>query len=253
MSYYTTKEAIKEAKYQKDLKEYQAIDAREYLKELKWEYYLEKQSHKVMTIEEKVEALNLGADKYAKKIGKARYQKDSATEFKVRCEAIKEGISDEILENGRKINDATYHRNIRLKNRLESMFDRGDCYFMTLTLDDDKLKEKGIDLGNLSDKDYKYLRKEVTRYLGGLGAYVANYDYGASHDRLHFHAVVQSNVSIKLGCENDWYKHLGAIYVEKIRKGTNDSKRLSKYINKLTNHAIKATTKASKLIYSKGF
>ena len=38
------------------------------------------------------------------------------------------------------------------------------------------------------------------------------------------------------------------------KKGLNDFKRLTKYINKLTNHCIKATTKRQRILYNfKGY
>lgn len=113
-------------------------------------------------------------------------------------------------------------------------------------------------------------RKAVTTYLKSqCKYYIANKDFGEKNGREHYHAVVVGNVDLTA-----W--HYGIINVQTVsnRKQltrTNVPKRykdldlktqvdlmkrdtekkLSKYVAKLTNHAIKETAKRSAIIYSK--
>ena len=89
-------------------------------------------------------------------------------------------------------------------------------------------------------------RLYVSRFLKSVSPhYVANIDYGKQNGREHYHAIV-------VGTDIDyskWHKY-GAIKGIKIRKGSNPL-QLSKYINKLSLHACKSTTRGKKLIYSR--
>lgn len=138
-----------------------------------------------------------------------------------------------------KINNASYHRTKRLKERVGSMLVSGDCIFITLTFSD----------STLSNTDEKQRRVAVSRYLKQFNCrYVANVDYGSKNHREHYHAIIQSSV-IDL---SSWRKY-GSINVERIRNKDieSDKTKLAKYICKLSNHAIKETTKRSSLIYSR--
>ena len=78
--------------------------------------------------------------------------------------------------------------------------------------------------------------------------YVANIDFGAQNHREHYHAVIQCK---KIDASS-WHKY-GAIFIEKVRNNGigHDCERLSKYVSKLSNHAIKETTKRCSLLYSR--
>lgn len=147
-----------------------------------------------------------------------------------------------ILE-ARRINDARYHRTSRLRSRISSIIScssSDSCsYFLTLTFTNKVL-----------DSTSKKTRREyVTRYLKSislLSQYVANIDFGSKNGREHYHAVVSSDF-----IDNTSWKY-GAMKYEIINSSSDkDSELLSKYISKLTNHAIKETTKRSSLIYPK--
>jgi len=138
-----------------------------------------------------------------------------------------------------KIDHASCNRATRLRKRIESMLLNGDCLFLTLTFNDETLN-------NTSDKTRRQL---VSRYLKTFNCpYVANIDYGGKNGREHYHAVINAT-SIDL---SSWRKY-GAINVQRVRnKSIELSKtRLSKYISKLSNHAIKETTRRCCLIYSR--
>lgn len=151
---------------------------------------------------------------------------------------VSNGLINELQECG-KINHAEYERTNRLKERVESMLLNGACCFLTLTFNDD----------TLCSTTEKQRRVAVSRYLKQFGCkYVANIDFGANNKREHYHALINcEKVDFKL-----WRKY-GNINAERVRNKDieSDKVKLSKYIAKLSNHAIKETTKRSCLIYSR--
>ena len=136
----------------------------------------------------------------------------------------------------RKINRATTERSFRLKAKIGGLLESGTCYFLTLTFSDD----------TLSETSRQTRRKYVTLFLKSISEkYVANIDFGEQNGREHYHAVVLADkVSL-----SDWEQY-GFGNAKKVRKKT-DNVALGKYIGKLTNHAIKATTKGNRAIYSR--
>ena len=151
---------------------------------------------------------------------------------------VNNGLTDEFKECF-KINQASYKRTRRLKERIESMLLDGACLFLTLTFNDD----------TLNTTTEKQRRVFVSRYLKSFNCpYVANIDYGSKNHREHYHAVIRTDkVNYQL------WRCYGAINGEKIRNKDikSDKTKLAKYICKLSNHAIKETTKRSSLIYSR--
>lgn len=150
----------------------------------------------------------------------------------------KEGLLS-VFNECLKLNHAYYKRSKRLCNRIETMLLNGDCLFLTLTFNDNYL----------SDSTDKERRVAVSRYLKQFNCpYVANIDFGGENGREHYHAVINAP-SIRF---ESWRKY-GNINAKRIRnRGIDtDTKRLAKYIAKLSNHAIKETTKRSCLIYSR--
>ena len=148
------------------------------------------------------------------------------------------GLMSELKEC-MKINKAEYERTKRLKNRVATMLLNGSCCFITLTFNDN----------TLSDTTEKQRRVAVSRYLKQYGCmYVANIDYGARNKREHYHALINCD---KVDFTS-WRK-FGNINAERVRNKDieSDKTKLSKYIAKLSNHAIKETTKRSCLIYSR--
>lgn len=149
-----------------------------------------------------------------------------------------------------RINYAFYKRVKRLKSKITVMLNSGNCLFLTLTFTD-----KVLDSTSPETR-----RRYVSYYLKQFGVpYIANIDFGTADayiddngntrqgtKREHYHAVIQTD-KIDL---SEWHKY-GAIKLEKIRASQNDNIRLAKYVSKLTNHAIKETTKRACLIYSR--
>lgn len=137
-----------------------------------------------------------------------------------------------------RINNANNLRVRRLRNRINDFLSNGhDNLFLTLTFNDD----------TLSNTTPEQRRKLVVRYLKSFNAqYVANIDYGAKNDREHYHALINtSKVDYSV-----WHKN-GAIKGEIVKIEGSTAICISKYISKLTNHAIKMTTKRQAIIYSR--
>lgn len=145
-----------------------------------------------------------------------------------------------------RISNARCNRVLRLKRRVMDIVYGYDCLFLTLTF-----SEKAL-MYNTADSR----RQAVKRFLKQFGVpYVANIDFGAKNGREHYHAI------LRIG-EIDYHLwKYGAINGLKIR---NDIKvdengeltsetieKLSRYVAKLTNHAIKETTKRSVIMYSR--
>lgn len=142
------------------------------------------------------------------------------------------------LENwqeAHRINKASYARVRRLKTRIATMLKNGECLFLTLTFTDEVLRKTTEDTR----------RQTIRRYLKSFGVpYVANIDYGKKNGREHYHGVIQIP-----RIDYSAYTY-GAINGERIRS-VEDYTKLSKYVAKLTNHAIKQTNKRQVIIYSK--
>ena len=141
-----------------------------------------------------------------------------------------------ILE-ARRILNANYHRITRLKSRINSIICSSlNSYFVTLTFTNKVLKKTSL----------KTRRLYVTQFLKKFSFnYVANIDFGFKNGREHYHAVL----STEFLDPKVWpYGHLD---YELIRVNEKSIDKLSLYVSKLTNHAIKTTTKRTALIYPK--
>lgn len=135
-----------------------------------------------------------------------------------------------------RIVNADSSRRKRLRTRIEYMFTQGRVVFLTLTFSDEVLNNTI----EQSRRDY------VRKFLKNVSSiYVANVDYGANTGREHYHAVCVTDIDDFSSWTYGFYKALV------VRKEESDAKRLATYISKLTNHAIKETTKRGALIYSR--
>ena len=145
-----------------------------------------------------------------------------------------------ILE-AKKINKASFNKTNRLREKIKSYLESGPCLWVTLTFTDKTLESTSED----TRKQYvrKYLKSNYEDYI-------ANIDYGSKNGREHYHAIIRTDfINVK-----EWHQY-GAIKVKHIRVNGEDKelsiKRLPKYINKLTNHAVKDTCKRCHIIYSR--
>lgn len=140
----------------------------------------------------------------------------------------------EDIKEGLRVLDARSQRARRLKHRIERII-QSKSYFLTFTFTDDVLR----------DTKPETRRRYVARFLRDISSdYVANIDFGEKNGREHYHAVVSSqNIPLT------W--SYGALNFKSITYGNCTSDKLAKYVSKLTNHAIKETTKRQALIYPK--
>lgn len=146
------------------------------------------------------------------------------------------GFTEDDIKEARKINHASYKREERLKERIAMYLLQGRCVFATLTFRDDVF--------NSTTEETR--RRYVARFLKEQSdCYIANIDYGKTTDREHYHAIILSD-HIKSG---SW--PYGFDKYEKIRCDNLAPIKVAKYISKLTNHAIKETTKRCCYIYSR--
>lgn len=141
-----------------------------------------------------------------------------------------------IFKVANNLNHAKYQRIIRLKGRIKEAIESGKAYFITLTFSPNTLE----------NTNEQTRRKYVCNWLKSVSKlYVANIDYGALKGREHYHAVITSDNKPPKN-----FKY-GFIDILKIKTSESDTIRISKYISKLTNHAIKHTTKSKRIIYSR--
>ena len=152
------------------------------------------------------------------------------------------------IQEARKINKASYGRVKRLRDRVTDMLTSGHCIFCTFNFNDSVLN------GTSADTRRQYVRKYLKQFNC---KYVANVDFGSDKEytdrkgnkrkgtsREHYHALVCID---KLPM--NW--SYGYQFLEHVRIKNSTDVKLSKYISKLSNHAIKETTKRSCLIYSR--
>jgi hypothetical protein len=140
------------------------------------------------------------------------------------------------LKIANNLNHASYKRVARLKDRIKEAVESGSAYFITITFNPTTLE----------NTNEQTRRKYVSRWLKSLSPfYVANIDYGKEKGREHYHAIITSDTRPP----KSW--NYGFIDILKVKTTDNDTMRISKYISKLTNHAIKHTTKGKRIIYSR--
>lgn len=152
------------------------------------------------------------------------------------------------IKEARNINKATFQRSKRLIDRVAYMLEKGHCIFCTFNFSDEVLNNTSPDTR----------RQYVRRHLKALKcSYIANIDFGSDKEyidrkgnirkgtsREHYHALIQIDKM-----PMNW--NYGYEFLEHVRIKDSTDIKLSKYISKLSNHAIKETTKRSCIIYSR--
>lgn len=144
---------------------------------------------------------------------------------------------DADFQEAERIVHASINRTSRLRSRVQKIITEYDNpTFCTLTFTDDVFAKTSA----------QTRRKYVTLFLKAQSRglpYVANIDFGAQKGREHYHAVCAFRI-----CPKEW--EYGSLNVQKVRSASDDLK-LSKYVSKLTNHAIKETARRNAIIYSR--
>lgn len=161
---------------------------------------------------------------------------------------IAKSYSKLLFHECEKIYSAFNQRKKRLRSKIQDMFDNYDTIvFCTLTFSDDYL-----DNSNESARRDKVQRwfKHCAQFAIDYVPFCANIDFGSFYEREHYHGIIACEVpKIMLDFWRDNYGK--QVKLQLVRKSTADKQALSTYINKLTNHAVKESTKRSHLIYSR--
>lgn len=124
----------------------------------------------------------------------------------------------------------------KVKDKIKQLVMTDNAIFLTLTFNDDTLQ----------NTSFETRRRYIARYLKANSTkYVANVDFGGLKGREHYHAVVDREITFK-----DWHKY-GAIKAERVNTQYVDSERVSRYVAKLSNHALKVKGEVPRLIYSR--
>lgn len=155
-------------------------------------------------------------------------------EFAERYEKLSRLVDVELLKECQRMLKADSQKRKRLRDRIINLLSSGKCYFITLTFNDK----------TLNNTISHIRRKYVTRWLKSNSFdYVGNIDFGKENGREHYHAVIRSDI---FPDSKSWL--YGFIDIQEINYLDSDS-RLANYILKLTNHALKETTKRYALLY----
>lgn len=137
-----------------------------------------------------------------------------------------------------------YQKCSRIKKRFVYLLTRFDyIWFITFTFDNYYI--------NKTDRTKRDLMKSVLNTHDFK--YMLNIDYGKKTEREHYHCILATNIDFNVNqyIQSHYPCHCLAI---QCKKGKKDFVRLSKYINKLTNHCLKATTKNRRMLYNfKGY
>ena len=94
----------------------------------------------------------------------------------------------------------------------------------------------------------------IKKYINIPGFYyILNVDYGKSTERQHFHCILATNIDVNLDqfLQSNYPCHS---YSMLCNTSLQDFVKVSKYINKLVNHCLKASTNKQRLVYNfKGY
>lgn len=130
-----------------------------------------------------------------------------------------------------RIINADYKRIKRARLRIAKIISGDNPVFITLTISPEYYNK-------ISNATF---RRYATRCLSGYDDYVGNEDWGEENGRFHLHFVA-------CGCSRvNWI--YGFVKIKPIIN--KDDISLAKYINKITNHALKETCKRTALIYKR--
>lgn len=200
---------------------------------------ISKQHYIINSIHDKIDNQGFYTSTDMKKI-KDCYEKIDYYKNEITTNAFCKGVScedvDKYIREAEKINHASYVRVKRIKDKISSMLNNS-CLFLTFTIDRRRV--------SISSKTFK---RYVVEHLSSLHChYVANVDYGEKGGLEHYHAVVQLDY---LSNEKFCFWKYGTLKIDKIVNPDSDIK-LAKYLTKLTNHAIKHTTKSNRVIFDK--
>lgn len=136
--------------------------------------------------------------------------------------------------------NARYNKCSRIKRRLVHLLNhRQFIWFITFTFDDNYI--------NKCDRTKRDLIKSCLNTSDFM--YILNVDYGKKTEREHYHCILGTDLELDLDTIlKSCYPCF--VYAEMCRTSDNDLKRLTKYINKLSNHCIKDSTLNKRIYFS---
>lgn len=162
------------------------------------------------------------------------------------------------IEEYEKILNARYHKNSRIKKRLLWLvLNYKNIWFCTFSINN-----------HFINKSERTKRDKIKSVLNQYDLkYILNVDYGLKGtERQHFHCICATNDDLDL----DFYfksnlgklierngkiePYFGWTYSKKFLCEKDDFVKVSKYLNKLANHCIKASTRNYRIVYNfKGY
>lgn len=149
------------------------------------------------------------------------------------CDFLFENRDNSQVDCALSLIDSRRRKAKKVREKISNIVLNHNAIFITLTFSD-KVFEKTTQ---------ETRRRYVSRYLKTQSSeYVANIDFSPDIGREHYHAVITKRANLK-----EW--RYGFSFAEQVRAHDRDLKRISKYITKLTAHALKVD--ATRLIYSR--
>lgn len=127
-----------------------------------------------------------------------------------------------------KVINNMHAKRVRLKKFINLMLDNSSCLFLTCTFTDDFLKSTSHNTRR------RYIQRFLKSYKTNA---VANIDYGEKKHREHYHVIIEKDY-----INSADYKY-GNLDFVKINYNGVTSVKLTRYITKLTYHALKQSTK----------
>lgn len=164
-----------------------------------------------------------------------------------RLKGFRNGIDIEKNNEFEKILSARYQKVGRVKRHLVYLVTRRKYhYFVTFTFSNLYI--------NSCDRTKRDLIKHALKSFSDEILYILNVDYGSRTEREHFHCIVGTDSTHSLLTHLNLTYFGGFFHVQKVILHNSSISRLSKYINKLTNHCIKDSTRNKRIVYNfKGY
>lgn len=152
----------------------------------------------------------------------------------------KQAEQDELLLEYR-LYKANERRRANIKARITRMVKTNKALFLTLTFSDKMFERECM---------AETRRRYITRFLKEQCVeYVANIDFGSKKEREHYHAVVVPKNKIDFAKYRTLFD--SNINAKRIILDEQSIKLVGRYINKLTNHALKENGFYKRLIFSR--
>lgn len=163
---------------------------------------------------------------------------------KSRYIAFKNNTEFIVNQEFEKILNARNHKVQRIKKKFLYLLVRYKyIWFCTFTFSDDYI-----------NKSERTKRDLIKKYINIPGFYyILNVDYGKSTERQHFHCILATNIDVNLDqyLQSNYPCFSFSILCN---DSLQDFLKLSKYINKLVNHCLKASTNRQRIVYNfKGY